>query len=230
MTDVTQTSNYVNGVDYLLTTNLVGGLQIARTGGSSIPDGATVLVSYTWSYESPCRAIPDGDGKCYRGQWRNDYGQRAGLWSGLGHGPRLDLDCSFLTAPAPVMVALVERVPALPWAACVTTRCISRRCRAAVVAQVKFRRGRERRRPHPDFLRWNGGTSKVRFLPMVRMRPTAAPAAVPGGSISITATNITGLGNITADGGAGEVGHGGGGGGGGMISLQCFANSFSGSR
>jgi hypothetical protein len=48
VTDFGQTVVYTNGVDYD-ETNLPGGVvELARTPASSIPDGATVLVDYTW--------------------------------------------------------------------------------------------------------------------------------------------------------------------------------------
>src|SRR5215469_15573778 len=49
VTDLAQTVVYTNGVDYTTLTNLSGAVTaIARTTNSSIADGATVLVDYTW--------------------------------------------------------------------------------------------------------------------------------------------------------------------------------------
>lgn len=52
VTDSSQTVVYTNGVDYVEYYQ-TGVMQIARTTNSSIPDGATVLVSYSWNESFP---------------------------------------------------------------------------------------------------------------------------------------------------------------------------------
>ena len=50
VTDLGQTVVYTNGIDYTETNIDAGMILLARTTNSSIPDGATVLVDYSWDY------------------------------------------------------------------------------------------------------------------------------------------------------------------------------------
>ena len=48
VTDTNLTTTYAVGTDYVISSNSASQYQIARASGSTIPDGATVFVSYTW--------------------------------------------------------------------------------------------------------------------------------------------------------------------------------------
>jgi len=226
VTDVTQTSNYVNGVDYVQTTTASGGLQIARTSGSTIPDGSTVLVSYTWNYVASAglylvvagnvsvasNGLISASGVGYGPGSGPGHGSPSGGsipgGSGAGHGGSGGISSSNSLGGS-VYDSLYQ--PVLPGSG-----------GGASYAGVGGSGG-------GIIQIFSGGTVDIEGAVSANGTDATNSRAGggAGGSIFISAANLTGLGNITANGGAGEAGHGGGGGGG-MISIQCAANTFSG--
>ena len=88
VTDLGQTTTYSNGVDYVQTNLPDGTTQIQRTDTSAIPDGATVLVSYSWNYITPAglNLSVTGDVAVVTGGAINasGIGYGAGLGAGCG--------------------------------------------------------------------------------------------------------------------------------------------------
>jgi len=230
--DVSQTITYSNGVDYVETDLPNGTIQIARTETSSIPDDATVLVSYAWNYVSPAglnltvtgdvavagggsiaaNGIGYGGASQYLGLGPGSGSSSGGAYfdgSGGGHGGNGGMSSS---------------------------NAVGGVCYDSLYQPILLGGGGGASYAGSGA---NGGgaihiaaTGDVDIDGVISANGIAATndraGGGSGGSIWITAASVSGVGSIAANGGDGAPTYGGGGGGG-RIAIQCNTNNFSGS-
>jgi len=229
--DASQTITYSNGVDYVETDLPNGTIQIARTVTSSIPDGATVLVSYGWNYVSPAglnltvtgdvavagggsiaaNGIGYGGASQYLGIGPGSGSSSGGTYfdgSGGGHGGNGGMSSS---------------------------NAVGGVCYDSLYQPTLLGGGGGASYAGSGA---NGGgdihitaTGNVNIDGVVSANGADASydraGGGAGGSVWISAASVSGAGSFTASGGAGAPMHGGGGGGG-RIAIQCGTNNFSG--
>ena len=228
VTDSTGTIDYSNGVDYLLfsTNNNLTGLE--RTTNSSIPDGATVLVSY----ESQFPAVPAGLALSVSNNVEVDTGgainaNGIGNGGGLGTGPGRSSVGSYWDGSGGGYGGIGG---------------VSSSNAVGGVTYGSF--------TQPANLGSGGGSSYagaggsggglIQITAGGNMivngtisanganGTNARAGGGSGGSIWLTGLTLSGSGAISANGGSGDPTHGGGGGGG-RIAVQCGSVSFTGS-
>jgi hypothetical protein len=226
LADVDSLIFYTNDVDFVQYSPGDGTTQIYRTETSSIPDGATVLATYTtaYAYVSGLFLTISNDLTVAAGGSINvsgaGYGPGQGVGhgfmaggpsasgSGAGHGGAGGISSS--NAAGGVCYDLPNQPASLGSGG-----------GASYVGAGGSGGGRIQITA--------GGTVSIDGL--VSANGTSATnsraGGGAGGAIWIVATNYSGGGTLTVNGGAGEPIHGGGGGGG-MISVQCATNLFTG--
>jgi hypothetical protein len=225
VTDAGNTLTYTQNVDYVMLFPGFRVIQIARTPSSSIPDGATVLVSYTvQSAPSPgfmlsitgnvqvaAGGVIGANGRGYFGGNGPGAGRTSaaadgsgGSYGGLG-------GTSSSNAVANLTYGLYDNPADLGSGG-------GNGASGAVGAP-------------------GGGAVKISAGGNINIdgaivangwdATNSRSGGGSGGSIWLIASSVSGAGTITANGGAGEPIHGGGGGGG-RISIQANTNTFSG--
>jgi hypothetical protein len=226
VTDTNHIVTYTNGTDYVQTNLADGTTQIYRTDTSSIPDGATVLVTYTWSYNynSGLTVTITNDLTVAAGGTINA--------NGIGYGPALGSGRGF-TASGPNPDgsgaghgggggnSLSNAVGGSCYGSLYQPTTLGSGGGASYAGSGGNGGGRIQITV--------GGTAGISGVISANGADATNSRAGggAGGSIWITATNVTGSGSLTANGGAGEPVRGGGGGGG-HIAIQCDMNNFSG--
>ena len=227
VTDLGQTVVYTVGVDYTTVTNISGDVQgIARTPTSSIPDGATVLVNYSWelvvaaglnlsvtngvivdpSSSINANAIGYGNGQ---GQGRGKSSLNT-YFDGSGGGDGGNGGMSASNAVGGVCYDSLYQPAALGSGGGASYA--GNGGNGGGLVQIVAGGNVE----IDGTVSANGGNA-------VNSRAGGGS----GGGIWISAVSINGAGIITANGGTGAGGYGGGGGGG-RIAIVCGANTFSG--
>jgi len=217
---------YTNGVDYIQADLAGGGIQIYRTATSSIPDGATVLVTYVWTYSYNAGLylnitndlnVASGGSINLNG---NGFGPATGTGrgitsvgpfpdgSGAGHGGNGGISAS--NAIGGVCYGSLYQPTTLGSGG------------GASYAGTGGNGGGKVQITA-------GGTVNIDGVISANGADATNSRAGggAGGSIWIIATNVTGTGTVMANGGAGEPIRGGGGGGG-RISIQSGTNTFAG--
>jgi len=230
VTDTGHTITYTNDIDFVQTSLPDGTTQLYRTDTSAIPDGATVLVTYSWTYTvsagvnlivtNDVIVASDGsinaNGIGYGGGRGNGRGwSSAGSpieGSGAGYGGSGG-DCSTHSIPYPGGL-----------------------CYGSVSQPVNLGSGGGYSYAGPGGS--GGGLVKIVAGGNFSLNGTISANGAnatnsragggAGGSVWIITTNFSGSGSLAVNGGNGEPTHGGGGGGG-RISIQCSTNTFSGS-
>ncbi len=230
--DAGQTITYSNGVDYVETDLPNGTVQIARTETSSIPDGATVLVSYGWDYVTPAglNLTVTGDVVVASGGSINangiGYGGAPSQYLGIGPGSGSSSGGTFFDGSGGGHGGNGGMS---------SSNAVGGACYDSL--------------DQPTLLGSGGGASyagagangggaihiaasgNVDIDGVISANGADASydraGGGAGGSIWISAASVSGAGSITANGGAGAPMHGGGGGGG-RIAIQCGTNNFSG--
>jgi hypothetical protein len=228
VTDLGQTVVYAVGVDYTTETNLSGGvIAIARTPTSSIPDGATVLVDYTWQSivgEGLNLTVTNGvtvnasssinaNAIGYGGSLGQGAGRSSGstYFDGSGGGDGGNGGMSASNAVGGICYDSLYQ-PGLMGSGGGASYAGSGGNGGGLIQIVAG--------GNVDIegsVSANGGNA---------MNDRAGGGS--GGGIWISAGSISGAGTISANGGAGAPGYGGGGGGG-RIAIVCGANNFTGS-
>ena len=227
VTDIAQITTYSNGVDYVQTNLPDGTTQIQRTDTSAIPDGSTVLVSYSWNDITPAglNLTVTGDVTVANGGSINANG--IGFAAGVGAGGGVSSGGAFFDGSGAGHGGNGGNS---------SSNAVGGICYDSLY--------------QPTILGSGGGASYagsggnggglVQIVAGGNMKIdgviTASGAGAAnsragggaGGSIGISAASVSGSGSITANGGAGAAIHGGGGGGG-RIAIQCGTNNFSGS-
>jgi hypothetical protein len=227
VTDLAQTVVYTNGVDYTTLTNLSGAVTaIARTTNSSIADGATVLVDYTWQStvgEGLNLTITNGVTVDASSSINvNAIGYGAGLGQGQGRSSLVTVvDGSGGGYGGNGGMSASNAVGGICYDSLYQPAMMGSGGGASYAGSGGN----------------GGGLIQIAAGGNVDVEGTvsanggsAANSRAGGGSgggIWISAGSITGAGTITANGGAGAPGYGGGGGGG-RIAIVCGANTFSG--
>jgi hypothetical protein len=227
VTDSGQTTAYTNGVDYVQTNLPDGTTQIQRTDTSVIPDGAKVLVSYSWNYIVPAglNLSVTGDVIIASGGSINangiGYGPATGPGrgassggtyfdgSGAGHGGSGGMSSSHAMGGV----------------------CYDTLYQPATMGSgggASYAGGGGNGGGQVQIVAGGSVTIDGVISANGADGTNSRAGGGAGGGIWITATNVAGSGSIAANGGAGEPVHGGGGGGG-RISIQCATNNFSGS-
>ena len=227
VTDTGQTITYTNGVDYVQSNLPDGTTQIQRTDASTIPDGATVLVSYSWNEITPAglNLTVTGDVTVVIGGSINANGIGYGAGSGAGRG--VSSGGTFFdgsggghggdggnSSSNAVGGAGYDSLyqPAVLGSGGGASYAGSGGNGGGLIQIVA------------------GGNVKIDGV----IAATGAGATNSragggaGGSVWISAASVSGSGSIAANGGAGAPNYGGGGGGG-RIAIQCGTNNFSGS-
>lgn len=229
--NVGETMTYSNGVDFVQTSLADGTAEIYRTETSSIPDGATVLVSYAWAftYAAGLHLIVSNDVAVAVGASINVNGVGYGSGQGSGHG---NISGNAYTAGSggghggsggsgfdPIGEVLV------PGGICYGSLDQSTTLGSGGGSSYAGEGGLGGGQIQISA----GGTASLDGLLSANGADATNSRAGggAGGSIWIAAPNITGSGTIIANGGKGEPIYGGGGGGG-RILLQCGTNNFSG--
>jgi len=228
VTDSTGTIDYTNGVDYLLSTTNSNLTDLERTTDSSIPDGATVLVSY--EVQSPSATA--GLNLSVTGNVEVDAGGAINA-NGTGYGGGLGPGAGKSSSSSPQDgsgggYGGIGGISSSNAAGGITY--------GSITAPVNLGSG--------------GGASYAGsggagggMIEIVAGGSVIANGSISangangtntrsgggaGGSVWLTALTFSGSGAITANGGSGDPTHGGGGGGG-RIAIQCGATSFAGS-
>jgi hypothetical protein len=227
VTDSGHTITYTNDLDYVQTNLVDGTTQIYRTDTSSIPDGSTVLVTYTWSYSYSAGLVVNvtNDLNVANGGSLNA--------NNVGYGPALGSGRGFSSTG--IIVEGSGASHAGRGGNCSSNALISASYGTLYQpvtlgsgggASYAGSGGNGGGRIQITV----GGTLNIDGVITVNgMDATNARAGGgAGGSVWITVNNFSGGGSLIANGGAGEPIHGGGGGGG-RISIQCGTNNFSGS-
>ena len=229
VTDLGARVTYTNALDYLLGDLTGGWTTLRRTANSTIPDGASVWVSYTavlavWpagvnltvtgAVAVAAGGKIDASGRGFSGSTGTGKGGSAGNpadGGGAGHGGYGGISSS--NAPGGTAYGAIEQPTTLGSGGGSSWIGAGGPGGGAIKLTV------------------GGGVTidgviSANGLNAVNSRSGGGA----GGSIGIAADTIAGSGTIAADGGAGEPIHGGGGGGG-RIALCCnTTNAFSGSR
>ncbi len=230
VTDAGKTVTYTNGQDYAFTFPGDGSIQLQRTTNSTIPDGATVLVSYTVQISAPAglnltvtgnmEIAPGGtinvDGKGYGGNVGPGSGGETVLppisGGGAGYGGYGGMSSSNAPGGNPYgsFMQPTELGSGGGYGAGGSSA-----VGGAGGGAVRIIAGGDA--IINGILSANGANAT-----------NSRSGGGAGGSIWLSARTITGAGVITANGGAGEPIHGGGGSGG-RIALQADTNNFTGS-
>ena len=229
VTDPTQTIIYTNGVDYLEINQTNGNnifAEIERTPNSSIPDGGTVLVSYSYDGTVPagldltvtgvvwvtsgCEIDADGIG--YGPGFGPGPGSSSGstFFDGSGGGDGGSGGMSLSNAVGGVCYDSLYQ-PALPGSGGGASYAGNGGNGGGL---VQITAGDEVE--IDGVISANGDNAT---------NPRAGGGS--GGGIWISAPSVSGAGSITANGGSGAPGYGGGGGGG-RIAIVCGTNNFAG--
>ena len=227
VTDSGSSIVYTNGLDYLLTSPDGILTQLQRTTNSTIPDGTNVLVSYdvllgmlpagfnltvTGNVEVAAGGVINANGKGYGGGAGFGAGHMAGNpqdGSGAGYGGNGGMSSS--NAMGGTTYGSFTQPTDLGSGG------------GASYAGIGGAGGGAVRISAGGIFLINGTISADGAN-----GTNSRSGGGSGGSIWITAHNLSGSGIISAQGGAGEPIHGGGGGGG-RIAVQCDVNTFSGS-
>ena len=227
VTDSGSTTIYTNGVDYLLTSPDGILTQLQRTTNSTIPDGATVLVSYDvllgtlparlnlsvmGNVEVAVGGAINANGKGYGGNAGPGAGHIAGSpvdGSGAGYGGIGGMSSS-------------NAVGGTVYGSFTQPTNSGSGGGAGYAGSGGAGGGAIQITAGGTFL--INGTISADGANGTNSRSGGGS----GGSIRIKAQLVSGPGAISAQGGAGEPTHGGGGGGG-RIAIQCDANTFAGS-
>ncbi len=225
--DSGKTLVYTNGVDYLLTDLMNGLVQLQRTTNSTIPDGGTVLVNYyvlllttpaglnltvAGNVEVSAGGFINVNGKGYAGAYGPGSGHGSSSspmdGSGAGYGGSGGMSSSNAIGGGTYGSFIQPTAPGSGGGASYagTGGIGGGVVQLAVGGDVIIN----------GMILANGANGT-----------NSRSGGGSGGSIWITAHQLSGSGAITANGGAGEPIHGGGGGGG-RIAIQCDANSFAG--
>ena len=228
VTDSSGTIDYTNEVDYLLTSTNEILTELQRTTNSSIPDGATVLVSYevllgiapaglnlsvTGNVEVDVGGAINADGK----GWGGGLGTGAGYssagslqdGSGAGYGGNGGMSSS-------------NAVGGVTYGSYTQPSNLGSGGGAGYAGPGGAGGG---------LIEIVAGGSMIANGPISANGADGANSRSgggSGGSVWLAALALSGSGAITANGGRGEPSHGGGGGGG-RIAIQCGAASFAGS-
>jgi len=227
VTDSTGATNYTNGADYLLLSTNNNLTALERTAASSIPDGATVLVSYGFELTAPAglTLTVSNNVEVDAGGAINANG--IGYAGGTGTGAGLSSSGSYRDGSGGGYGG---------------TGGMSSSNAAGGVTYGSF--------SQPTNLGSGGGTSyagpggsgggviEIAAGGSVIVNGTISANGAngtnarcgggAGGSIWLTGLALSGAGAITANGGSGDPSHGGGGGAG-RIAVQCGTSSFAGS-
>lgn len=226
VTDSGQTITYTNDVDFVQTNLADGTTQIYRTDASSIPDGTTVLVTYTWAYSYNAGLVVSvtNDFTLANGASLNANGIGYGGNSGVGHG------FSSVTAFPDGSGAGHGGSGGMS-----SSNAIGGNCYGSLYQPTAMGSGGGS--SYAGAGGNGGGKIQITAGGSVTIDGSISANGAnatnsragggAGGGIWITATNVTGSGSLTANGGAGEPNRGGGGGGG-RISIQCGTNQFAG--
>ena len=230
--DASQTITYSNGVDYMETDLPNGTVQIARTETSSIPDGATVLVSYSWNYITPAglNLTVTGDVVVASGGSINangiGYGGAPSRYLGIGPGSGSSSGGTFFDGSGGGHGGNGGMS---------SSNAVGGACYDSLYQPILLGSGGGASYAGPGA---NGGgaihiaaTGNVDIDGVVSANGADASydraGGGAGGSVWIIAASVSGAGSISADGGAGAPMYGGGGGGG-RIAIQCGTNTISG--
>ena len=230
--DASQTITYSNGVDYVETDLPNGTIQIARTETSSIPDGATVLVSYGWDYVTPAglNLTVTGDVAVASGGSINangiGYGGAPSQYLGIGPGSGSSSGGTFFDGSGGGHGGNGGMS---------SSNAVGGVCYDSLYQPILLGSGGGASYAGTGA---NGGgaihiaaSGNVDIDGVISANGADASydraGGGAGGSIWISAASVSGAGSITANGGAGAPMHGGGGGGG-RIAIQCGTNNFSG--
>ena len=221
VTDTGKTVTYTNGVDYV--TSSVPGvwLAISRTMNSAIPDGATVLISYT----AQVAVLPAGLNLSVLGNVTVSAGGAINA-NGLGYaaGPGAGIPGTAGSGGSYGGIGGVSSGGA-----------------AGLVGYGSYDQPTDLGSGGGDSYVGPGGagggavriTASGTVLVNGSIQANGGPGTNnragggAGGSIWIISPSFSGTGAVSANGGAGELPQGGGGGGG-RISIECNANSFAG--
>jgi hypothetical protein len=223
--DSTGTNFYASGQDYLLTTNGVETL-LARATNSSIPDGATVLVSY-----NALQPIPSGLYLTVVGSLEVDAGgtinaNAGGYGAGAGSGTGM----GGLGNPADGSGGGYGG-----YGGPSSSNALGGNCYGSYVAPTNLGSGGGFSYAGPGGA--GGGLIQIAVGSNVLINglvtanggngTNSRSGGGSGGSIFITGAAFSGTGIVTANGGSGQAPHGGGGGGG-RISFQYTSDNFTG--
>ncbi|MGP8199274.1 MAG: beta strand repeat-containing protein [Limisphaerales bacterium] len=226
VTDTTGATNYTNGVDYLLLSTNNNLTALERTAASSIPDGATVLVSYGFELTAPAGltltvsnnvevdvgGAINANGIGYPGGTGTGAGRSSGGsyqdGSGGGYGGIGGMSSS-------------NAVGGVTYGSFTGPTNLGSGGGASYAGAGGS----------------GGGLIQITAGGSVIVNGTisangangtnARSGGGSGGSIWLTGLTLSGSGAISANGGSGDPSHGGGGGGG-RIALQCGSTSFTG--
>ena len=227
VTDLSHTTTYNNDVDYVAVPQPDGTTQLMWTNTSAITDGATVLVSYTWSYSVKAGlnltvtndvAVASGGTISANGiGYASNFGTGRGFTStgsfqdGSGAGYGGNGGSSSSNAIGGICYGSVS-LPANPGSGGGSSYAGSGGNGGGLVQIVA------------------GGSINIDGLISVNGADATNSRAGggAGGGVWLSAASVSGAGSIAANGGAGEPVHGGGAGGG-RIAIQCNTNNFSGS-
>jgi len=226
VTDIAGITTYSNGVDYVQANLPDGTTQIQRTDTSAIPDGATVLVSYSWDDITPAGLTLTLAGPVTVASGGSISADGIGYAAGGGAGSGLSSGGAFFDGSGAGHGGNGGNS---------SSNAVGGVCYDSLY--------------QPNVLGSGGGASyagsggnggglvqivaggNVRIDGVITANGAGAAnsraGGGAGGSVRISAASVSGLGSITANGGSGAAIHGGGGGGG-RIAIQCGTNNFSG--
>ena len=226
VTDSGKTTTYSNGVDYVQTNLPDGTTQIQRTGSSTIPDGATVLVSYTWSFITPAGLYLTATNSVGVARGGSINASGCGYGPGLGTGGGVSSGGAFYDGSGAGHGG---------YGGMSLSNAFGGGCYGSLYQPATLGSG------GGASYAGNGGSGgglvqivaggNVNIDGTVSVNGADATnsraGGGAGGGIWISAARVSGSGSLAANGGAGAPLHGGGGGGG-RIAIQCGTNSFSG--
>ncbi len=226
VTDIGLTTTYSNGVDYVQTNLPDGTTQIQRTDDSAIPDGATVLVSYSWDYITPAglNLSVTGDVAVASGGSINASG--LGYGAGLGAGNGFSSVGTFYDGSGAGHGGNGGNS---------SSNAVGGVCYDSLYQPTTLGSGGGASYAGSG---GNGGSlvqivagGNVNIDGVINANGADATnsraGGGAGGSVCISGASVSGSGSITANGGAGAPMHGGGGGGG-RIAILCGTNNFAG--
>jgi hypothetical protein len=228
VTDSTGTIAYTNGVDYLLTSPDGIVTQLQRTTNSSIPDGATVLVSY----EVQTPAVPAGLNLSVTGNVEVDVGGAInangnGYGGGLGTGSGRSSSGSFQDGSGAGYGGIggMSSSNALGGA---TYGSFTQPANLGSGGGAGYAGAGGAGGGMIEIVAGGSVIANGSISANGANGTNARSGGGSGGSVWLAALTLSGSGVITANGGSGDPTHGGGGGGG-RIAVQCGATSFAGS-
>jgi hypothetical protein len=224
--DLSGDTTYTNNADYVVVPQPDGTTQIQWTNTSAIADGATVLVSYSWSYvvQAGLHLTVTGDVAVANGGTINANGN--GYVSGMGSGGGSTSAGSFADGSGAGYGGNGGNS---------SSNAIGGVCYGSVSQPTSLGSGGGASYAGSG---GNGGGliqivagGNVNLDGLILANGADATnsraGGGAGGSVWISAASVSGSGSVTANGGAGEPIRGGGGGGG-RIAIQCGTNNFSG--